>query len=66
MKTRAGVSLVQIAIVGLSLFPNLSIAQQQASDSRSFFSTIVSNNAIFAVGGEETVRPLFIHSKHYT
>ncbi|CEG63344.1 hypothetical protein RMATCC62417_00503 [Rhizopus microsporus] len=54
MKTRAGISLVQIAIVGLSLFPNLSIAQQQASDNRSFFSTIVSNNAIFAVGGEET------------
>ncbi|KAG1230488.1 hypothetical protein G6F68_005655 [Rhizopus microsporus] len=54
MKTRAGISLVQIAIVGLSLLPNLSIAQQQASDSRSFFSTIVFNNAIFGVGGEET------------
>ncbi len=66
MKTRAGISLVQIAIVGLSLFPNLSTAQQQVSDSRSFFSTIVSNNAIYAVGGEETVRHLFIHSIYYT
>ncbi|KAG0934709.1 hypothetical protein G6F57_008963 [Rhizopus arrhizus] len=53
MKPRAGKSLVKIAIIALALLPNLILAQQE-SDERAYFSTLVYNHSIYAVGGTMT------------
>lgn len=50
MKPRAGKSLVKMAVIALALLPNLILAQQE-SDERAYFSTLVYNHSIYAVGG---------------